>query len=75
MKLIKASWNVGVGSPNHVQVGDPSKIIKIEYHEPRGEGDAHYVDAYTDTKMFRHFRPDTLIFDLEDHEKVILPVE
>ena len=41
-------------------------IEKIEYHQPSGEGDAHYVDVFqTDGVVRRIFRPDEVIFQQE----------
>lgn len=38
-------------------------IREITYHEPHGEGDAHYVDVYyTNGYQRRVFRPDTIDF-------------
>jgi hypothetical protein len=39
------------------------KVEKMEYHEPRGEGDKHYVDAYyTDGTKIRFFIFDSIEF-------------
>ena len=39
---------------------------KIKYHEPRGDGDAHYCDiSLMDGKMIRVFRPDDIVFGEE----------
>ena len=39
------------------------KVVEILYHEPSGEGDAHYVDVITDSDTkFRIFRPDSITF-------------
>lgn len=36
---------------------------KIEYHEPKGEGDAHFCDCYGfDGTIDRLFRPDSITF-------------
>ena len=46
-------------------------ITKIEYHEPQGEGDAHYCDIYyEDETMKRIFRPDEIDFDCSDKDEV-----
>ena len=38
-------------------------VTKIEYNEPRGEGDAHYCDVHmSNGKMRRVFRPDNIDF-------------
>lgn len=38
-------------------------VTKIEYHEPHGEGDAHYCDVYmSNGGMRRVFRPDNIDF-------------
>ena len=43
------------------ELGDLIKSMK--YHQPRGEGDAHYVDCYyEDGCVLRIFRPDTVMF-------------
>ena len=40
-----------------------NKIKSMKYHQPRGEGDAHYVDCYyEDGCVLRIFRPDTVMF-------------
>ena len=50
----EATWEVG------------KSCIKIEYHEPRGDGDAHYCDiSLMDGKMIRVFRPDDIVFGEE----------
>jgi len=39
------------------------EVTKLLYHEPQGEGDAHYVDVYIDDKLTeRVFRPDNIEF-------------
>jgi hypothetical protein len=41
-------------------------IIGIEYHEPAGEGDAHYIDVKMDDGAVRRiFKPDEVIFEEE----------
>ena len=38
-------------------------VSQIEYHEPQGEGDAHYCDViYSDGCKTRIFRPDSIDF-------------
>lgn len=38
-------------------------VTNITYHEPRGEGDAHYCDVYfSDEDTLRLFRPDEITF-------------
>ena len=38
-------------------------VISIHYNEPRGEGDAHFVDTlYSDGTSKRVFRPDEIVF-------------
>lgn len=44
-------------------------VVRIDYHEPKGEGDQHYADVYLeDGRMLREFRPTTIEFgkDLRD---------
>ena len=42
---------------------DGSVVIDIEYHQPAGEGDAHYCDiTFSDGKYKRLFRPDVVDF-------------
>ena len=41
-----------------------STVECIEYHQPMGDGDAHYCDIlHTDGKITRFFRPDEIVFD------------
>lgn len=38
-------------------------VTKLEYHQPQGEGDAHYVDVYFDDNKLpteRIFKPDSI---------------
>lgn len=45
------------------------EVGRIDYHEPKGEGDHHYVDIhFNDGNMLREFRPTTIEFskDLRD---------
>lgn len=38
-------------------------IIEITYHEPQGEGDAHYIDVRMDDDAVRRiFRPDEVLW-------------
>lgn len=38
-------------------------VTRLEYHQPMGEGDAHYVDVtFSDGEMRRIFRPDVIDF-------------
>ena len=38
-------------------------VERIEYHEPQGEGDAHYCDVYFQgIRVMRVFRPDFIDF-------------
>ena len=38
-------------------------VDRIEYHEPQGEGDAHYCDVYyTNGYEYRVFKPDSILF-------------
>lgn len=38
-------------------------VLEIKYHEPQGEGDAHYVTVlYSDGSSMRVFRPDRIDF-------------
>ena len=40
--------------------------VALKYHEPSGEGDAHYVDVeFSDGSSMRIFRPDTIDFEVE----------
>lgn len=46
------------------EVDEGITVTRIEYHEPRGEGDAHYCDVYMNNgKMRRVFRPDNIDFE------------
>lgn len=48
------------------QIFADKKVESMEYHEPRGEGDAHYVDVkYDDGSMRRIFKPDSVEFEVE----------
>ena len=39
-------------------------IIEVTYHEPQGEGDAHYIEVIMDDGTVRRiFRPDEVIFE------------
>lgn len=50
-------WWVGKGRGGGVEV------MRIEYHSPQGEGDAHYCDVImSDGCERRIFRPDTVDF-------------
>lgn len=41
----------------------------MRYHEPQGEGDAHYVDVFHwDGKVTRVFRPDEVVFKSEGNK-------
>ena len=45
-------------------VGGNVTVSAINYHEPQGEGDAHYVTIlYSDGTSRRVFRPDCIDFD------------
>ena len=38
-------------------------VVKVEYHSPSGEGDAHYCDVHFDNgKRRRVFKPDNIDF-------------
>ena len=42
------------------------RVTDIKYHEPRGEGDAHYCDVYYNNKTCtRILRPDEIDFNCE----------
>lgn len=44
-------------------MGGGSRITKIEYHSPQGEGDAHYCDVIMSSGNIRRvFRPDNIDF-------------
>lgn len=58
------------GQYDHYYIGKQSlggvTIVSLEYHEPRGEGDAHYVDVkYSNGNVDRIFRPDSIEFEVE----------
>lgn len=45
-------------------VGGGVTVEMIKYHEPQGDGDAHYVDVlYSDGTSRRVFRPDCIDFN------------
>ena len=47
-------------------VGGDVTVIKIDYHQPAGEGDAHYVDThFSNGQLRRVFRPDCIDFESE----------
>ena len=47
---------------DNIRVGEKG-VVEIDYHVPRGEGDAHYVDVvYEDKSFLRIFRPDSITF-------------
>lgn len=67
-----ASVNVGFPYPDCMVIGVyldedtylsviHDNIDKIVYHQPRGEGDKHYVDVYFKDKVVRYFRFDDII--------------
>ena len=52
------NWDYYIGKKYGGEV-----IEKIEYHQPQGEGDAHYCDIiYTSGNVDRIFRPDSIEF-------------
>lgn len=45
------------------EVGIDHTVTKIEYHQPAGEGDAHYCDVHIGNGTVRRvFRPDNIDF-------------
>lgn len=42
---------------------------KINYHEPRGEGDSHYCDIYKGENFTRLFSPSKIEFEKIDEVK------
>lgn len=50
-----------------VKVGKDG-VDKIEYHEPKGEGDKHYCDVYREDVVNRVFEPKEVIFKREKED-------
>ena len=45
-------------------------VIKIDYHTPLGEGDAHYCDVlFSDGNSRRVFRPDSIDFEVSNENR------
>ncbi len=45
------------------------EVGRIDYHEPKGEGDQHYADIhFNDGHMLREFRPTTVEFSKDLRE-------
>ena len=43
---------------------DGGMVASIQYHEPSGEGDAHYIDVLiSNGKRIRIFQPDEIEFE------------
>lgn len=43
----------------------PYGCDKIEYHQPMGEGDRHYVDVYRGKTVYRLFNPTKIEFEVD----------
>ena len=42
---------------------DGNEVMEIGYHQPMGEGDAHYCDvSFSNGGILRVFKPDTIEF-------------
>ena len=50
-----------------VKVGEDG-VDKIEYHEPKGEGDKHYCDVYRENVVNRVFEPKEVICKREKED-------
>lgn len=58
-----------VKSETEVYSLDDEDVVSINYHEPLGEGDAHFCDVlYSDNKLVRVFRPESVTFT-DDRKK------
>ncbi len=45
------------------------RVMKIEYHEPRGGGDKHYCDVFMENgSVMREFNLNTIIFKKEEQK-------
>ena len=56
-------WSTGTNSPSWENIEVGFSIKRITYHEPRGEGDAHYCDVFfIQGHMERFFRPRSVVF-------------
>ena len=56
-------WSTDTNSPSWETVEVGFTIKRITYHEPMGEGDAHYCDVFfTNGNMERYFRPRSVVF-------------
>ncbi len=38
-------------------------VTRIEYHEPKWQGDSHYCDVFRDGEKLRVFYPDEITFE------------
>ena len=66
MKIVKSFFKSTGDGEHYFYFRGKLHVVDITYHEPQGEGDAHYCDVIFDDKSsFRVFRPDVVEFSEE----------